>query len=164
MERYAIRVAGDDLSFAAAHFITFDDGSVEPLHGHTYLAAVEIELPLGPSSYTIDFTAVRRLRGETIRPLDHRLLLPGNHPALAIERRGDEIEVRWGPRRWVVPADDCRVLPLANTPAESLARHIAESLRSRLAAEAACRPARLRVELDEACVCRAIWESAPPSA
>lgn len=162
MQRYAIRVSGDDLSFAAAHFITFDDGSVEPLHGHTYFVGAEVELPLGPASYTIDFTVVRRLLGEAVRPMDHRLLLPGKHPNLAIDRRGDEIEVRFGPRRWIFPAEDCLVLPLANTTAEALAGHVAELLRAGLEAEAARRPVRLRVELEEARGCRAVFEWAAP--
>jgi 6-pyruvoyltetrahydropterin/6-carboxytetrahydropterin synthase len=40
----------------------------------------------------------------------------------------DEVTATFENRRWVFPRADCVLLPIANTTAELLARHIAERL------------------------------------
>jgi len=45
MPKFHIRIAGDELVFDAAHFITAADGC-EHLHGHSYRVAIEVSGPL----------------------------------------------------------------------------------------------------------------------
>ena len=158
METFTIRIAGDDLAFSAAHFITFDDGACEPLHGHTYRASAEVELPLGPAGYTIDFAVVQRTLRSVLDAIDHRVLLPGEHPRLRLRASDDEIEASLGSRRWVFPRDNCAVLPMANVTAELMARHVGQSLLERLRAESGCRATRLRLLIEESCGQSAAWE------
>ena len=148
-EHYCVRVAGESLRFSAAHFITFADGDVEPLHGHDYRVAAEIAAPLGPHGYVIDFLTVERALKEMIHELDHRTLLPGRHPVFRVDVRPSEIEVAMGTRRWVLPREDCVLLPIANTTAETIAGHLARGLYTKLAERAAQPPASVRVEVHE---------------
>jgi 6-pyruvoyltetrahydropterin/6-carboxytetrahydropterin synthase len=160
METYSVRVAGDDLIFAAAHFITFEDGEIEPLHGHDFRVAAEVEWPLGPAGYALDFAVVKRMVRAALAELDHRVLLPAEHPALRLVESPGEVEATLGARRWVFPRADCALLPLANTTAELLARHLARRLADQLAVETGIRPWRVRLEVEESPGRRAACELA----
>ena len=62
---FHVRVAKEQLTFSAAHFITLKDGSLcERLHGHNYRVAAEIVGPLDNSQCVIDFIAVRDMLAE----------------------------------------------------------------------------------------------------
>jgi len=148
-ESYSVRVAGDAMGFAAAHFITLDNGETEPLHGHDYRVAAEMTAPLGPHRYTVDFVAVEKALRGLVRELDHRTLLPERHPAMQIDVRESEVEVRLAARRWILPRRDCVLLPIENTTAEALARHLAAELWSKLAEHVVRPPIALRVEVFE---------------
>jgi 6-pyruvoyltetrahydropterin/6-carboxytetrahydropterin synthase len=144
MSDFHIRLHGDDLLFAASHFITFENGMCERLHGHTFRATAEIFGPLNKSRYVADFIAVRRAFQEILAELDHRTLLPTQHASISIERRSDEVEATFGSRRWVFPTDDCVLLPVANTTSEALAEYIAKRLADVLGSSG-----RINIEIDE---------------
>lgn len=125
---FTIRVEKEHLKFSAAHFLIFDDGTAERLHGHNYRVAVELEAAALAHGVIVDFRVVKELLAAILLPLDERFLVPDRHPTLTWQRDGDEITVRFGRRRYVVPADEVAVLPVANTSSECLAEHIAMSL------------------------------------
>lgn len=149
MEHYHVRVAGDDLVFSAGHFITFNEDVCERLHGHDYRVAAEVEGPLDENHYVVDFVALRETLKAILDELDHRLLLPTSHPTIRVSSGEREVEVTFGERRWVFPREDCLLLPVANTTAELLARHIGRRLLERLEARAGVRPGAVRIEVAE---------------
>jgi 6-pyruvoyltetrahydropterin/6-carboxytetrahydropterin synthase len=128
MPTYAIRVASPDLVFSAGHFITYDDGGVEPLHGHDYRVTAEIRGPLGPAGYLVDFTEVHGLLKALVSQWDHRVLLPDRHPTMKVESSGKEYLVAYANKRWIFPQTDCCLLPVVNTTAEALAEYLAQRL------------------------------------
>lgn len=148
-EKYLVRVEKERLVFCAAHFITYGDDVCEPLHGHNYRVAAEVEGPLEQNSYVVDFLLLRDALQALTAELDHRMLLPLDHPTIRVTPqegpRGAEVLVEHGLRRWIFPAADCVLLPVANTTAELLARHLALRLSEHLPIV----PARLRLEVDE---------------
>ncbi len=148
-QAYNVRVSKDYLVFSAAHFITFNGDICERLHGHNYRVAAEVFGPLDENHYVIDFIALRDALREIVGELDHYMLLPTEHPAIRVAANDESVEVTFAERRWVFPRGDCRLLPLANTTAELLARHIGRRLLDDLAARTGIRPAKLRVEVDE---------------
>jgi 6-pyruvoyltetrahydropterin/6-carboxytetrahydropterin synthase len=77
------------------------------------------------------------------------MLLPTQSDLIRVAERGPGVEVRYRDRLWVFPREDCVLLPLANTTAELLARHLGGRLLERLRAEHAFEPAALRVEVEE---------------
>lgn len=129
MQRFRVHVGGDQLGFAAAHFITYEDGECESLHGHNYAVRVSVEGPLNDAAYVLDFVALRRHAAGVLDELDHRLLLPDRNPRLRVEREGESVRARCGEREYRFPASDARILPVANTTAEALAAWLVERLR-----------------------------------
>ncbi len=148
-EQYSVRVAGNLLRFSAAHFITFADGRVESLHGHDYSVMAEIAAPLGPHGYTVDFLAVEQALKGLIGELDHRTLLPERHPEFRVDVRDAEIEIALGARRWILPREDCVLLPIENTTSEALTGYLAARLLAKLERHCARTPSGVRVALTE---------------
>jgi len=158
MANYSIRVANDNLTFSAGHFVTLEDGCCERLHGHSYRVAAEISGPLNENQYVVDFVAVREVLKTVLSELDHRVLLPGQHPAICVSAGPKEVEVAFADRRWVLPKDDCLVLPLANTTTELLSEYIGQRLLAELKARGGARPERVRIEVGEGTGFSAVWQ------
>lgn len=148
-QTFRVRLAKDHFTFSAAHFITYDGNVCEPLHGHNYRVAAEIAGPLDENQYVVDFIAVRDALVAITRRLDHQVLLPASHPLIEVRQEGEEVTARFEKRRWVFPASDCQVLPVANTTAEMLAKYIGDELLAVLADQHGFRPASLAVTVDE---------------
>jgi 6-pyruvoyltetrahydropterin/6-carboxytetrahydropterin synthase len=148
-ETYHVRVTKDYLVFSAAHFITFNGNICERLHGHNYRVAAEVHGPLDENHYVVDFIALRDVLREIVGELDHHVILPTTHPTILVQADDTSVDVRFEDRRWLFPRGDCVLLPVPNTTAELLARHIGIVLRDRLTARTGVRPDRLRVEVDE---------------
>lgn len=146
-ERYRVRVTKDHLVFSAAHFITFNGTICERLHGHNWRAAVEVAGPLDENQYVFDFIALRDALQAIVNELDHRVLLPTQHPLIRVRTDGREVEAMFADRRWVFPREDCVLLPVANTTAERIAHWIGLRLRDALGRAAGLDT--LRVEIEE---------------
>ena len=149
MQQFHVRIAGDDLVFSAAHFITFG-GKCERLHGHNYRVAAEVHGPLNENHYVVDFNALRDMLKKIIGQLDHHVLLPAEHASVRVEAEEQQVQVTFAGRRWVFPPDDCLLLPLANTTAELLARYIGRRLLEELESRGVERPNLVRIQLEEA--------------
>jgi len=133
MERYRISVAGEGLVFSAAHFLVFDDGASESLHGHDYRVRVELVGAADADGLVHDFVDLRERARRLVARLDHHVLLPSGCPGLELSRRDGDVVVSHSERSYRLPADDVLVLPVANTSTELLAGHLAEELASELA-------------------------------
>ena len=134
---YGIRLQKEAFVFSAAHFITYAGNICEPLHGHNYRVSLEINGPLDENSYVLDFIATRDALAAITGQLDHRVLLPTEHPRIQVEETSEnEVIARFEDRRWVFPKRDCRLLPVANTTSELLAHWIGQQLKDALGAPA----------------------------
>jgi 6-pyruvoyltetrahydropterin/6-carboxytetrahydropterin synthase len=162
MEHFHIRIANDDLVFSAAHFITYGSGECERLHGHNYRVAAEVHGPLAEGHYVVDFLAVQEILRAILLKLDHRVLLPSEHPAIRVSDDGREVGVTFARRRWVFPSADCLLLPIANTTAELLAQYIGRGLLDGLTSRGLARPELVRLEVEESVGQRAVWQWSPP--
>jgi 6-pyruvoyltetrahydropterin/6-carboxytetrahydropterin synthase len=149
IEQYCVRVADESTVFASAHFITYDRDVCEALHGHNFATAVTVEGPLDRNHCVVDFLTLKKLVGELLAELDHRVLLPMGHDQIRVEVQGEEIEVRFPGRRWVFPRCECALLPVANTTVELLARHLAQGVLARLSGAIGRKRIRVTVEVTE---------------
>jgi 6-pyruvoyltetrahydropterin/6-carboxytetrahydropterin synthase len=159
MESYSVRIAKDDLAFSAGHFITFDGGRCERLHGHNYRVSAEVQGPLDQNHYVVDFVALHDALRTILDEFDHRVLLPTEHSQIRVAADDKEVTAIFADRRWVFPRDDCALLPIANTTAELLARHIGLRLQEALAQQTGARLSAIRVEVDECFGQSAIWQA-----
>jgi 6-pyruvoyltetrahydropterin/6-carboxytetrahydropterin synthase len=146
---FHIRLEKEQHVFSAAHFITFAGNICERLHGHNYRVAVELHGELDENAYVVDFIAARDALSAVLAELDHRMLLPENHPTIRVTADEREVLVTFEDRRWIFPRGDCVLLPVANTTAELLSQWIGlqflQSLRTRHGYE----PRSLVVAVDE---------------
>ena len=95
MNDFHVRIADDTLVFSAAHFITLDKNTCEPLHGHNYRVAAEVFGPLDENQYVVDFLALRAALQAILRELDHCVLLPAEQTAIQVTAGVQEVEVRF---------------------------------------------------------------------
>jgi len=158
MPHFHVRISKDDLVFSAAHFITLSAETCERLHGHNYRVAAEVHGPLDENHYVVDFVALHAMLRAIIKELDHRVLLPSEHPSIRLEADRQQVEVTFAERRWVFPRDDCLLLPVANTTAELLARYLGQRLRDDLASRSGRGAELIRIEVEECPGSAAVWD------
>ena len=115
MPEFRVCLEKDNLVFSAAHFITFNGDVCESLHGHNYRVKCEVVGPLDENGYVVDFIALRDALVEIVGTLDHRVVLPSQHSMIKVAQDGEEVLVTFREKRWVFPADNCVMLPIANT-------------------------------------------------
>jgi len=159
-EQFCVRVTKDHLVFSAAHFVTIGD-FCERLHGHNWRVAAEVRGPLDENSFVVDFIALRDELQSLVGDLDHRMLVPTEHPCLQVLTTDREVEIRFEERRWVFPRDECRLLPLRQSTAELIARWLGQRLIDRLRERGADRLDCVRLEVEENFGQWASWELAP---
>lgn len=163
VERYAVRMRKAVHVFCAGHFITLTDTLCEAVHGHNWMAAAEVEGRPDAHGMVVDFILLRDELSAITSRLDHKMLLPTANPLLSVttavvgEGRS-EVTVRFGDRRWVFPADECVLLPVANTTAEWIARWIGHELLASMARGGRPIGGTLRIEVDECLGQSAVWE------
>ncbi len=148
-ENYFVRVEKEYLVFSAAHFITFNGNVCERLHGHNYRVSCDVRGPLDENSYVIDFIALRDTLRGLVDELDHRVMLPTQHPLIQVTADEREVTATFEDRRWIFPREDCALLPVANTTAELVAHYLGLRLLDALEARTGVRPAFVRIGIDE---------------
>ena len=146
---YHVVLEKEELIFSAAHFITFNGGVCERLHGHNYRIQCEVVGELDENGYVIDFIFLRDTLKSIATSLHHRMLLPELHPKILVSQSDTEVTAAFEDRRWVFPKDDCLILPIDNTTAEQLARYIGDCLFEQMDSERCCRLERVVVRVDE---------------
>lgn len=133
---FSIHVAKENLKFSAAHFIAYP-GFREPLHGHNYQIGVRVEGRLAETGYVLDFGLIKRLAKEIADRLDERTIIPAQSDCLRINQDGDQLAVLYENDRFVFPARDVALLPIAHSSAEELARFVWNELYEALKARGA---------------------------
>ncbi len=115
---YQVRVEG--IRFDAAHFATFG-GSCEPLHGHSYEVAAEVDGSLTEDSWVVNFQSLKALLRQMSKQLDHRFMLQMESSILEIEATDSAWKVRTPAGiGYVFPRPDVVELPIDNTTAERI--------------------------------------------
>lgn len=149
MGEYEIFVSKDYLTFCSGHFITYDGSLCETLHGHNYRASIRIAGDVDENYYVLNFVAVKRMMKQLCDELDHRMLLPEQNPRIVIEAEGANITARYKDRQYSFPRQDVVLLPIPNTTAEMLARHICGRAAEQLVAGGQARISTIEVEVEE---------------
>ena len=128
--QYSIKVYKQYFNFAASHFLIFENGEREPLHGHNYRVMMKGEAPKLKSDMVFDFLDVKPIVREVCDSLDHKLLLPRDNPYLDIHDQNVSFKLTTPDEsEFVIPKQDTLILPISNTSAERLAIYICEEVR-----------------------------------
>jgi 6-pyruvoyltetrahydropterin/6-carboxytetrahydropterin synthase len=124
---YKVEVEKGNLSFSAAHFISFG-GKCERLHGHNYAVSAILAGNLTEDRYVFDFVELKKTIRRICDRLDHHFLLPMQSQHLDIKEADGEWEIRFENKRYVFPAEDVLVLPVDSITAERLAEYVCGQL------------------------------------
>ncbi|MEO8275371.1 MAG: 6-carboxytetrahydropterin synthase [Thermoanaerobaculia bacterium] len=144
---FAIRLAKQDFKFSVAHFTIFSADDAEPLHGHNYRLALEVEgTSVDELGLLADCDRLKKAARAICATLDDKVLLPGESPYLAIGTSDDAIDCHYGSREYRFPRSEVLVLPVANVTMELLARWSWERLQKVVRGG---RVSRLEVEIEE---------------
>jgi 6-pyruvoyl-tetrahydropterin synthase len=81
---FSIRVYKQYFNFACSHFLVFENGTREPLHGHNYRVQVKGEAPKLTKDLVFDFLDIKPIIRKICNELDHKLILPTENPYLKI--------------------------------------------------------------------------------
>lgn len=128
--RYSIKVYKQYFNFAASHFLIFENGDREPLHGHNYRVMVKGEAPTLKADMVFDFLDVKPIVREVCDSLDHKLLLPKENPHLKIHATDKSYRLTTPDEsEFLIPKQDVLILPLQNTSAERLAIYLCDEIR-----------------------------------
>ncbi len=110
------------IMFSASHFIP-GHAKCGRLHGHSYTLHLVLYGEKADDGMVMDFVDLKKALKKIVDELDHRVLLPSRSKDVSI-KKGREVEVMVGAKRYVFPNEDVVILDLAQTSAEELAEHI----------------------------------------
>jgi len=133
---FAVSVDPGELHFNAAHFITFDN-SCENLHGHNFHARIDARGDNDADDLVVDFVLLTRLATDICAGLNDKVLLPANSVVVNIVQHDNMVHVSSYDKKFMLPEDNCYLLPVSNTTAEMLAWYISERLLEKLRQHAA---------------------------
>lgn len=151
---FSIKVNKEYFNFAAAHFLVFESGRRESIHGHNYRVSVKGNAELLKDDMVFDFLNIKPLVKKVCDSLDHKFLLAKENPYTKITKRNSnnnsniEIELNDG-SFFSFPEKDVLLLPLANISAERLAMYIAKELDKLLIKEFQFSFSSIEVEVEE---------------
>ncbi len=146
---YRFRLAKESFKFSCTHFTIFGPHSAEHMHGHNYMVAFDftcedVQKDLG---LAFDFNEFKPLMKKACDELDESILIPTKSPYLKINESENEVEVIFNKKRYVLPKEDTRMLPITNISIEELASYMHQQLSSQL--KPAWKVTRLAVTIQE---------------
>ena len=147
---YSIKVYKQYFNFSSSHFLIFEDGSREPLHGHNYRVMARSFSRKLHGDMVFDFLDIKPLIRQICDTLDHRLLLPGENRFLKIKKREENYDLTTPDGScFSIPCKDVLIMPLANISAERLAVYIAFETKKRVLEKFDFTFEKIEVEVEE---------------
>ncbi len=147
---FSIRVYKQYFNFASSHFMLFQDGTREPLHGHNYRVQVRGNAQDLNDDMVFDFLNIKPIVREVCDSLDHKLLIPKNNPHLVIEEREKNyLLIARDESVFSIPQSDVLILPIENTSAERIAAYIAYQVSEKVLLKYQFEFKELEIEVEE---------------
>src|SRR5204862_7432512 len=105
----------------------------------------------GPEAhYLLHFTRLKDLVKRLTDEIDHRVLLPLQSTKIQVREEGETVRVAGaGKPRYVLPREDCALLPMPNTTVEMLAQYLAGRVSQELASAGGIALRAVEVEVEE---------------
>ena len=126
---YSIKVYKQYFNFACSHFLVFENGTREPLHGHNYKVMVKGHASELKGDLVFDFLDIKPIVRDICNSLDHKLLIPkfNNKLQLFTQNANTVINTPDG-SMFSIPTQDILMLPIHNTSAELLAQYLCDEI------------------------------------
>ena len=147
---FSIKVYKQYFNFASSHFMIFEDGGREPLHGHNYRVQVRGEAPQLEGDMVFDFLNIKPIVREVCDSLDHKLLIPKDNKHLKIYTDKKNYVIQTPDESiFSIPMSDVLLLPILNTSAERIAVYICDQIRAKVLSQFGFSFKSLEVEVEE---------------
>ncbi len=128
---YEIRVFKQYFNFSASHFMTFSNGTREPLHGHNYRIEVSGKKNELSSDMVFDFLDLKPIVRAACNELDHRFLLPTKNPHLRIQENELSYTITaLDESQFMFPKNDCKLIPIENTSVERIGTYLIQRIQT----------------------------------
>ena len=128
--QYSIKVYKQYFNFAASHFLIFENGTREPLHGHNYRVMLKGEASNLHADMVFDFLDIKPIVREICDSLDHKLLIPKYNEQIQIHDCDQNYKIVTPEKsEFSIPKQDILLLPINNTSAERLAIYLCDEIR-----------------------------------
>ena len=118
------------MKFAASHFIP-SHHKCSRLHGHDYGVRVRI-FGDAKGGIVYDFVELKREIRKICEHLDHHILLPRESSKIEVSENGENVEVRFGGKRYSIPREDVVFIEVEIPSAEELSRYIGMEVLNRI--------------------------------
>ena len=118
-----------NIRFSSAHIIP-EYEKCGRLHGHTYAIHAKIYGKPDKNGIIVDFSFLKKVLRGIADDLDHKILIPKNHPSVKIGTK--DIEINNMGKRYIFPIEDCKLLPISSTSAENLSGYVLNLLANEL--------------------------------
>jgi 6-pyruvoyltetrahydropterin/6-carboxytetrahydropterin synthase len=112
-----------NIRFSSAHIIP-DYEKCGRLHGHTYAVHVKIVGKPDEKGIIMDFALLKDIFKKIANELDHRVLIPEKSSLVTIKKEEKSIKMLTLKKQYILPMEDCVLLPIESTSAENLAHYI----------------------------------------
>jgi len=128
----------------------FEDGTRESLHGHNYRVMVKAETPDLQKDMVFDFLDIKPIVREVCDSLDHKLLIPKDHPRIRVDiAHRNTVITTPDECQFSIPTSDVLLLPILNTSAERLAVYLCDEVRRLVRERFGFQFATLEIEVEE---------------
>lgn len=114
------------ITFSASHIIP-DYTLCGRLHGHTYAIHAKVYGPKGKESIIVDFGKLKAALKGMAEELDHKMLIPAKSKTIKV--KGEQVEMAVANKRYVFPKEDCALLEIGSSSAESLSEYVLEKVK-----------------------------------
>jgi 6-pyruvoyltetrahydropterin/6-carboxytetrahydropterin synthase len=120
-----------NIRFSSAHVIP-EYEKCGRIHGHTYAIHLKIEGIKDEKGIIIDFSIIKSILKEIANDLDHHILIPGKSDSIEIHENKKQIILHSLKKEYILPKEDCRILPISSTSAENLSSYILEEITKKI--------------------------------
>jgi len=134
-----------NLRFSAAHIIP-EYEKCGRLHGHSYAVHARIFGIPDDKGIILDFSVVKDVLRDIIKTFDHKVLIPEQSSKVDIQQDQKSIRLKSLGKEYLFPVEDCMLLPITSTSAESLAGYILSLLLERLSLDDTIRAVEVGVD------------------
>src|SRR5688572_228045 len=111
---FTLRLAKQDFKFSVAHFTIFAGDRAEPLHGHNYRLALELEgASAGEYGLLADCDDWKRAARAVCAALDDKVLVAAASPHVRCSEEAGDLVVAFAGRSYRFPQGETLRLPLA---------------------------------------------------
>jgi 6-pyruvoyltetrahydropterin/6-carboxytetrahydropterin synthase len=130
VKSFVVHLSKERFKFSSSHFTIFNSTEAERLHGHNYRVACSF----GVSSTKSDvgmafaFNEVKPMIQTVCEALDEYVLIPEKSPYLKISVAGAQVHIDFHGKKYSLPKEDVKLLPVTNITSEELSSWISGEL------------------------------------